>query len=132
MGEIGTLLVFTKWVLPVALGLALLKIVLLSPEIASLERTGFWQFGPEGKTYVAKIVGDAYFLTCLASIGIVWLAKPKWHGAVGHGLLMLLVVGPFLVPGVYLLMKAGRDRAIRFAVSCGFAAWWLFQVSPAV
>ena len=132
MGEIGTLLVLAKWVLPVAFGLALLKIVLPSPEIPAPGGTGFWQFRPEGKAYVAKIVGDAYFLTCLASIGIVWLAKPKWHGTIGHGLLMLLVIGPFLAPGVYLCMKPGRDRTIRFAVSCGFAAWWLFQVSPAV
>jgi len=112
--------------------LIVLKSVLPQPAIEHGQKIGLIQFSCNGKAYVAKIVGDAYFLTCLASIGIVWLAKPRWHGAVGHGLLMLLVTGPLLVPGVYLLMKPGRDRTTRFAIGCGFAARWLFQLLPAI
>jgi len=116
----------------VLFALILLKIALPQPAIKKGQRIGLVQFRRNGTLYFAKIIGDGYLGACVLLSVLLILAGSSLGDQAGKALGVAAVFCPLVSPAVYLLMKPGTDRTIRFCGSAMLAVAWLLMNRPAI
>lgn len=98
----------------------------------------------DGRFYRAKALGDTLFasavlfIVCAIVFGgsgltIYKIHMPGWEfltRPINTSIAMVVVFAPFVAPPLYLFMKRGWERTLRFAAATSFCGWWLLMLQP--